>query len=184
MNSDLVPMGRPIPKSQIWVYAAVCDCLVLKVDTRKRSTINELNQVRGKRSRSPIPEWETLIIETRSFKLSYPMTMLHTRIYLDLFDRKWGDRYRDLSAGSINFSIAEGGEKDEAEWHKTVGFPGPKELLHDLSEVCQGNDTFVAVHELEDVVEFNIVQLPAIEIEHTILQLPPGDEARFLCVVN
>jgi hypothetical protein len=88
-----------------------------------------------------------------------------------------------LTAETINFSIVDSREKDEAERNKTVDLTVPEELLHDLGEVSQGNDIFVAVHELKDVVEFNIVQLAAVEIEDTILQLFPRDEACFLCII-
>jgi hypothetical protein len=88
-----------------------------------------------------------------------------------------------LTAERINFSIGDGQEKDEAERNKTVGLTVSEELLHNLGEVRQGNAIFVAVHELKDVVEFDIVQLAAVEIEDTILQLLPRNEACFLCII-
>jgi hypothetical protein len=86
MYFDLVSMALPIPKSEIQVYAAVCYCLAIKVDVRRRPTINELNQTSGESfTAGQFAEREMLIVETLSFKLSYPTTKFHTRIYLDLF---------------------------------------------------------------------------------------------------
>jgi hypothetical protein len=94
-------------------------------------------------------------------------------------NRNAGDRYTKLTTGPINFSIAE----VRPEGKKTGGLTVPEELFHDLGEVCQGNDIFVSIHELKDVVEFDVIQMAAVEVEDTVLQLFPGNKARFLCVI-
>jgi hypothetical protein len=87
MYFDLVSMARPIPKSEIQIYVAVCYCLAVKVDARTRPTIHELNQISGESFTAiQFAEKETLIVEALSFKLSYPTVKFHTRIYLDLFE--------------------------------------------------------------------------------------------------
>jgi cyclin A len=81
---DQLSMRIAIPKPEIQVYAAVCYCLAVKIDTRTSPTVEELNALSGQSfTKSQLAEKELEIVQSLSFRLSYPTCKYYLRIFLD-----------------------------------------------------------------------------------------------------